>query len=185
MKKLCTALILCLVSIMAQGQLELIGAYTSCDYQFQIYATDPQNGNFIVLINTNGAQLAIESENLAHFKDTLLLVRDKYVDWKETAEENNISEIKKEFPYTFPKMLVGWWTKSEELEVVEDIYFTPKFYVHEGKCSMAINKDVTSPKNETQRIVWLLCSVEEFDKILSYLDAETINRLYQARNLLK
>lgn len=51
MKKLCTALILCLVSIMAQGQLELIGAYTSCDYQFQIYATDPQNGNFIVLIN--------------------------------------------------------------------------------------------------------------------------------------
>ena len=51
MKKLCTALILCLVSIMAQGQLELIGAYTSCGHQFQIYATDPQNGNFMVLIN--------------------------------------------------------------------------------------------------------------------------------------
>ena len=48
MKKLCTALILCLVSIMAQGQLELIGAYTSCGHQFQILATDPQNGNFIV-----------------------------------------------------------------------------------------------------------------------------------------
>lgn len=82
MKKLCTALILCLVSIMVQGQMELIGAYTSCGYQFQILATDPQNGNFIVVINTNGAQLAIESEDLAHFKDTLLLVRDKYVEWK-------------------------------------------------------------------------------------------------------
>ena len=182
MKKLCTALILCLVSIMAQGQyIKEIGSYVSCDEEHSIMATNPEeSAEFLtfILAADNQTFLAVTSRDLVHFRQTLLLVKEKYVEWKNVAIDNNVSYDVKEFPYTFPTCRVGW-PSNGKFVASKLLSLTPSFLVYEGKCKMFIMEDVTSENNETKKFVWKFCSEKDFDSLIYFLDADVIKKSFK------
>ena len=60
-----------------------------------------------------------------------------------------------------------------------------EFHVHEGRFYViAYKKSVISSNNVETMFRWFLCSEDDFNNLLFYLDVENIKKLFQARELL-
>ena len=194
MKKLCTVLMLCLVSIMTQGEqkykLTPIGVLENCGIQTSICVTTPkENGNYDISFvgYDNTIFFVAGKENIELFRENLLSIRNKYIEWKKEALNNNIQDTKKTFPFYLP-MSVSWWSKnSNKTEIANNHVFTPLFVVEKENedLAMFIIEQVVSSNNETKLVVWGICSEEDFDTLLFYTEIENVKKALQNKNLLK
>lgn len=194
MKKLCTVLMLCLVSIMTQGEqkykLTPIGVLENCGIQTSICVTTPkENGYFdISFIGHDTTFFFVAGkENIELFRENLLSIRNKYIEWKKEALNNNMQDTKKTFPFYLP-ISVAWWSKnSNKMEIVKNHVFTPIFVVEKENedFAMFIIEQVVSSNNETKLVVWGICSEEDFDTLLFYTEIENVKKALQNKNFLK
>lgn len=192
MKKLCTALILCLVSIMAQGQQLAdfinVGYNQSCGRQYPISVTEPKDGKYDMLIvcqglSDNYIHLVIRNNEREQFRESLMFTRDKFINFQKASEEKNVSEFGVPFLYDFPKVTIGWLGDSWEISKNNELVI--EFHVHEGRFYViAYKKSVISSNNVETMFRWFLCSEDDFNNLLFYLDVENIKKLFQARELL-
>lgn len=190
MKKM-MALILCLISITTFGQ-EKIGSYSSSYFDgrsFNISASEPKNGKFNVYIEVGGkhktddVQICVSNKNIEEFKSALVSVRDKFFEWKETAEANNVKDITKDFPYIFPKVDIAWYGSKWYFHFGKKI--SPTFFVFkDGSCAMVVYTKAQASSNEyiTQEVYWVLKEREEFDDIIKYLDEAFISDYFAKKN---
>ena len=161
-----------------------IGSYSMSYFdgkQLNIKASEPKNGKFSFYIYVHGKReydevcFALKNENLNQFKTALSEVRDKFVEWEQTAKENNVTDIKKPFPVSFPKVDIAW--KSSKWWFSFNKYMKPNFMVFkDGSCAMVVYLKVTASSNEyiDQEVYWVLQSKEEFDDILKVLDESLV-----------
>lgn len=183
MKKLflliCT-MALCLNSLAE----EKIGSYAMSYFNgksFKIEASEPKNGKFSLYIEVGGkhksdnVMLGVESKDLESFKDALTQVRDKFLEWKKTAVENNVTDITKEFPVTFPKITIAWYGSKWWFAFNQRI--KPTFFVFkDGTCAMVVYTKAVSSSNEyiDQEVYWVLREESEFNDIIGLLDENVI-----------
>ena len=145
-------------------------------------ASNPEiSADFLTFIYAeNGTFLALNGSELERLKQTLILVKEKYKELKESAIENNASNAVLEFPYTFPTLRIGWYSeKYSKFVSSEPINLTPSFLIHDGEYIMFIMKDVISENNETEKFIWKLCSETDFDRLIYYLDADLIKQSFK------
>ena len=194
MKKLCTVLMLCLVSIMTRGEqnykLTPIGVLENCGIRTSICVTTlKENGYYDISFagHDNTIFFVAGKENIELFRENLLSIRNKYIEWKKEALNNNMQDTKKTFPFYLP-ISVAWWSKnSNKTEIVENHVFTPIFVVEKENedFAMFIIEQVVSSNNETKLVVWGICSEEDFDTLLFYTEIENVKKALQNKNLLK
>lgn len=190
MKKSMIALMLGIVSISMMGQ-ERIGSYTMGFFpedKFDVLATEPNKGKFDIYFDVEGkhksdnVKLDVSSKELQQFKATLIQVRDKFLEWQRTAKENKVSDINKDFPFTFPKLTVAWYGTKWWFSF--NHYLTPKFFVFkDGSCAMVVHKKVVSSSNEyiDQEFYWILQTEEEFNELINYLDENIVNNYFNSK----
>ena len=55
----------------------------------------------------------IKYKDLAKFRQALIDARDKYVEWSQVADDNNVKNFRKDIPVKFPKPIY-WWKFAGE-----------------------------------------------------------------------
>ena len=55
----------------------------------------------------------IKYKDLAKFRQALIDARDKYVEWSQVADDNNVKNFRKDIPVKFPKPIY-WWKIAGE-----------------------------------------------------------------------
>ena len=194
MKKSMIALMLCIVSIMVMSQ-EQIGSYTMGYFdgkEYKIQASAPKNGKFDFYIDVEGERksdnvnLLLENTELEKFKTVFTQVRDKYLEWAKTAKANNVTDINKDFPWSFPKLSVAWYGSKWWFSF--NRYFTPRFMVFkDGTSAMVLSAKVVSSSNEyiDQKFYLVLQTEEEFNQILDVLNEEKVINYFKNKENTK
>lgn len=187
MKKIISALVICLVSTVTFSQ-KRIGDYNMSFFdgkQYEILASEPEAGKFDIFITVEGehkyddVKLNVASKDLEAFKSTLIQVRDKYVEWEKKAKENNVKDTQKDFPFSLKNVDVAWYGSKWWFAFNQT--FTPVFFVFKnGDCAMVISEKVTASNNEyiDQKFYFVLQTEEEFNQVINYLDKKIVYDYY-------
>ncbi len=190
MKKNCLLICMLILSLSSFAE-DKIGSYSmsyfsgkTCD----IKATEPKNGKFDIYITIGGKHktdevvIGVSSKELESFKRSLIEVRDKFIEWKETAVKNNVTDITKEFPAVFPRVTIAWYGSKWWFAFNQRI--NPTFFVFkDGKCAMVVYAKVKASTNEyiDQEIYWVLQEESEFNDIINLLDEKVVNEHFSAQ----
>ena len=187
MKKIISALVICLVSTTTFSQ-ERIGEYNMSFFdgkQYEILASEPKAEKFDIYISVEGehqyddVKLSVANKDLEAFKSTLLQVRDKYVEWEKKAKENNVKDTHKDFPFSFKNVDVAWYGSKWWFAFKKT--FTPVFFVFKnGDCAMVVSTKVTASSNEyiDQKFYFVLKTEDEFNQVIKYLDEKIVFDYY-------
>lgn len=171
---------------------EKIGSYAMSYFDgrsFEIQASEPKNNKFYLYIQVGGehksdkVMLSIESKDLLAFKDALIQIRDKFLEWKKTAIENNVKDITKDFPITFPRVNIAWYGSKWWFAFNQRI--KPTFFVFkDGTCAMVVYTKAESSTNEyiDQEVYWVLQEESEFNDIIRFLDENVIIEHFKAKS---
>lgn len=154
---------------------------------YDIQASKPKpNGSFDFYIYVEGNNdhicLDLKSENATAFKEALETIKVKFTEWKTTAVENNVTDITKDFPCSFPKMNVAWYTSQWWFAF--NRIFTPKFFVFkDGRCAVVTSAKVVSSENryidETFYLVFE--DISEIDTLIKGLDCDAVVKHYNQK----
>ena len=193
MKKILLFIVVIAMSALVSAQ-EKFATYTMSYFQemgefpIKISKLD-KKGKFSVYIYVMGESeydnvcITIKSIDLPTFRQTLTDLRDKFVEWKEVATENNVTDMKKEFPYSFNGITIAWLGSKWFFSYNNII--TPLFVAMEdGKCVMIVYKNATSSSNQyiDQKVYFVLQEKEEFDNLLNVISEENINDYLNKRS---
>ena len=157
MKKNCfIAFLLIFFSLQGICQ-EEVGTFTmgyfSNNTTKKVECTNPDAANFQIFIEAAGkhstdlVNFVLKGKDLDVFKNALIQIRDKFIEWEKVAKDNNVADMRKEFEISFPRLGVCWY--GSKWWFAFDQRLTPKFTVFEnGNCAMVIYKKVTSSSNQ-------------------------------------
>ena len=189
MKKNCfiaLLLILCCLQVICQ---EEVGTFTmgyfSKNPTKKVECTNPDAANFQVFIDAAGdhssdnVNLIVKGKDLDAFKNALIQIRDKYVEWEKVAKENNVTDMRKEFGISLPSIGVGWYGTKWWFAFSQK--FTPDFMVFEdGRCAMVMYKKVTASSNQytDQEGYFVIQSKAEFDELIELLDIQKMRSIF-------
>lgn len=156
---------------------------------YDIQANQPKaNGSFNFYIYVAGERsndrvcLSLKSENVPAFKEALETIKIKFTEWKTTAIENNVSDMTKSFPCSFPPMKVAWY--SSQWWFAFDRTFTPKFFVFkDGSCAVVTSAKVESSKNKyiDQTFYMVFEDNSEIDTLIQGLDCDAVVKHYNQK----
>lgn len=182
----------CLFSLVTFAQ-DKIASYTMSFFEgrvFDIAAGEPKdNGDFSFYIYVAGEHtnesvcLSIDNKQVPAFINALEIMKEKFPEWKETAIKNNVSDIKKEFPVTFPKMTVAWY--GTKWWFAFNKTFTPQFFVFkDGSCAAVTTAKVKSSSNEyiDQTFYLVFEDASEIDTLIKGLDSSAVVKHYSSKN---
>ena len=151
----------------------------------KVECTNPDAADFRVFIDVAGGHstdivnLILKEKNLEDFKNALIQIRDKFVEWEKVAKENNVTDMRKSFEISFPRLDVGWY--GSKWWFAFDQRFTPTFRVFDdGTCAMVVYKKVTSSSNQyiDQEVVFVLSSKAEFNELIDLLDVQKMRAIF-------
>lgn len=191
MKKIVILLCAIILSAISFAQ-EKIGSYSMSYFDgksYAIKASEPKNNKFDLYIEVGGEHksddvvLGIESKDLISFKDALIQIRDKFLEWKKTAIENNVKDITKDFPISFPKVTIAWYGSKWWFAFNQRI--TPRFFVFkDGTCAMVVYTNAKASSNEyiDQDVYWVLQEESEFNDIINLLNENIVYDYFKAKS---
>ena len=169
-----------------------IGSYNMSYFEgksYDIKASEPKNNKFDIYIEVGGkyktdqVMLSVASKDLDAFKNALIQIRDKFLEWKKTAIENNVTDITKDFPVTLPRVTIAWY--GTKWWFAFNQYIKPKFFVFkDGKCAMVVYTKAKSSSNEyiDQEVYWVLQEESEFNDVISFLNDSVVIEHYNAKS---
>lgn len=181
----------CLFSLSALAE-DKVASYSMSYFDgkvFDIQASEPKpNGSFDFYIYVVGdgmddrVCLDLKSENVAAFKETLETIKVKFTEWKNTAVENKVTDITKDFPCSFPKMNVAWHTSQWWFAF--NRIFTPTFFVFkDGRCAVVTSAKVVSSENRyiDQTFYLVFEDNSEIDTLIKGLDCDAVIKHYNQK----
>ena len=174
-----TALFVCL-QIAAERK---VATYTSFGKEHDIEGVINDNDELLVYITVEGdrsddeVMIMLRGVNdIVAFRSSLISVRDKYIEWKKVAEDNNVKHMLKPFDFKFPKIEVYWlgtkWYSSFARRV-----FAPDFLVNdEGVSSVVAGGEAQYWDNEyiTQKWYALFQNEDDINSLIDALDVVKI-----------
>lgn len=113
MKKLFLLIVALMSTIGLYAHLPIAEFTNSHDESFKVVLLVKNDKPYRVSVNcettnkSNG-EIWLKPENVAKFRDALVLLKTKYEEWDETAKTNNITEANKDMPIKFPKVEFVW-----------------------------------------------------------------------------
>ncbi len=180
----------CLFSLAAMAE-DKVASYSMSYFDgkaYDIQASKPEaNGSFNFYIYVEGRTndricLDLKSENVPAFKEALETIKVKFAEWKTTAVENNVTDITKDFPCSFPKMNVAWHTSQWWFTFNRT--FTPKFFVFkDGRCAVVTSAKVVSSENRyiDQTFYLVFEDNSEIDTLINGLDCDAVVKHYNQK----
>ena len=169
-----------------------VGEYTNSYFKksFDIEAAEKNNKVESVYIGiptdmeSRTAFIEVKGKDLELFKTALELARDKYVEWKRIAQENNVTEMRKEMGINFPKVTIAWHGTQWWFSFGNKINL--KFIIlDDGKMVATWAPEVTASSNRyiDQQIYLVFGDADDFNGIISQLDGQRIlNELLKTKN---
>lgn len=191
MKKIIIVLLLC-VSF-GYGQESFESYYNPlADVKYQIEVEHPdKKGNYTFLIecksidsrSKNGA-LIINNKQLLDFKEHLSYLKDIFIKWKKTAEENKVTDINKEIEYKNKfynsAFTYGDWHFDFNTKLTSYFkYVANKYYV------VIYSPKLTSSSNQyikSDGYMLSFSSPEDFDDLINKLDETKVIEYYKEKD---
>jgi hypothetical protein len=184
MKKLLVLIASLAVYMYANAETVKIGNYYTSYFKAEkeVWASKNSDGLYDVMIFVAGeysestVAFRVKGENLQSFINSLMLIKQKFVEWDNVAKQNNVKKIVKKFDITFPRVTIAWYGT--------DWYFSfnhklePNFMVleSEGTSHVVFQSKVISSTNEyiDQEYYLVFSSAEEIDSLISIIKPENI-----------
>lgn len=191
MKKLFLIFYLFAIIIPVRAE-QKVGDYTNSYFNksFDIEAAEKNNKIESVYIGiptdmeSRKGFLEVKGKELEQFKTALELARDKYLEWKKIAQENNVTDMSKEMGINFPKVTIAWHGTQWWFSFGNKINL--KFLILDnGKMVASWAPEVTASSNRyiDQRIYFVFGDEEDFNNLISQLDGQRIlNELLKTKN---
>lgn len=190
MKKLILVFLLVFTATFAAVAEQQVGLYQNAYFgkDFTIEAAQKNSKLSDVYIgvtakDSKNAFIDVSGDDLDYFKQSLIQVRDKYLDWVKVAKENNVTEMSKEFGIKFPSVNIAWkgskWWFSFRVKVNMSFLI-----LDNGKMVAKWTPKVTSSSNQfiDETIYFVFESEDDFNNLISQLDYDTImNKLLSTK----
>ncbi len=167
---------------------KVVGSYflSYFNKEYNIEASEIENGKFHVYIQVSGERestnvmISIKNVDLEEFNNFLLLVKEKFIEWKNVAEQNNVKDMNKEMNFKSPKTTICWLGTKWYFSFGHRL--NPNFIVFEdGRSVVSFYKKVTASSNQyiDQKIYWVFSEPSEIDELISQLNIDTITAKLQ------
>ena len=151
--------------------------------------TEMENDKFNVWISVLGklsnknCSLIISSDKLPEFIAFLKNTKDKYVEWKNIAIENNVTDMTKIMSYTTPICHIGWYY-MDKWYFCFDQTLQPMFMIlDDGRMVVTIINEYASSENRyiTETIYMAFGAESDFDSLINALDEEAMRAVYASK----
>lgn len=175
MKKIILSTLIFLGCLLASAQ-EKVGTYHTSVFKLDY---DVIVSKEFVYLNVGGlrkseeVRLGIKRSEINKFIISLTQAKEKYLEWKKIAEENNVTSMRKEFDIKFPRANVEWY--GTRWYISYNCVLKPLFVVTEdGLCSFLFTDRVSDSSNEYIEQFYMLSLREasDFDSLIDVLDPE-------------
>jgi hypothetical protein len=183
-----------LLSVKAQ---EKITTYTMWEKEYEIQSTEPSDSAYSLYIDgvpldktVDKGGLIVKNEYLDEFINCIKFSREKYVEWTQTAKDNNIKDLKKDVDIKKIPKLGGYFNYgSWHFDFNVKPYF--KYTISETKAGL-INYSLIiytgklqASDNEyidSDSFVYIFYSINEIDDFLLKLNEELVYNHFGAKN---
>lgn len=181
MKKNVLFIMLALFATIVHAE-KVVGTYTMAKMQKNIEAAYDSKGVLNVYIEVLGeyendeVMIRINGEkDLIQFISKLEYCKTKFVEWEKVARDNNVTDFKKQFDVTFPKVEI-YWRSSKWYSTFKGNYLKPLFLVTNEDVSFGAGGTAKHWDNEYIDQEWylLLVSVSEIEGLIDALNPEKI-----------
>ncbi len=121
------------------------------------------------------ASIVVSAENIESFKHSLCLVRDKYVEWRKVAVENNVTDVSKNFSVVFPRVSVAWLGSKWRFAFNQTVNMIFGI-LSDGSIVATWAPEVTASDNEyiDESIYFVFADASDFDNLIQWLDQDKI-----------
>ena len=152
---------------------------------FSITASYEKNSkkNYITSLEVQGdpdtpAYILLNKKELYLFRETLVKLKDKYIEWAQIATENNVAEATKEINVKLPSYTITWGN-SRSWEAFGKL--TPVFSVEDGSATIILGEEVSALTNEYIReaIYIVFANEADFDSLYEALNPDIIESYLQ------
>lgn len=192
MKKIILSTLIFLGCLLASAQ-DKYGTYHS-SYFKKDYDVSASEKSIYVQIEgerkSDDVRFSINKEDVETFTGALLLVKEKFLEWKKIAKENNVTEMRKEFPFVFPTVTVAWYGSKWWFA----FYHRPTatfLITKSGICTCVFSDIVKASSNEyiDQFYMLALSEASDFDSLMNILDVSkadaALNKKQNTEDLFK
>lgn len=171
-----------LISVSVSSAQEVVGSYKNAyfgkNYNLEASLDDNRLDRVYIEIATKSSKsgcISIKANDLFSFKASLQVLRDKFLEWKKIATDNNVTDMTKDFDITFPRVTVAWYTSKWWFSFNQKI--TMKFTILDSGEMLALwTPEVTASSNEyiDERVYFTFSCEEDFNNLLNELDEQKI-----------
>lgn len=196
MKKLVKTLsvILAVVASLSVNGQTKIGSYQSSYFTDKTYSVSysvNENGEIQYWIDISGStkyklyNFMIEGKDIDKFRKSLNDFKQKYVEWKEVAKNNNISSLDKNMDIVFP-FGTFMWVSGDKYYFNFHAKPEPRFLIVDGKYLGILfsGKEFESSSNQyiTEKAYWVFGSKEEIEELEYLISEENMNKIQEEKN---
>ena len=137
---------------------------------------------------TTDMAICADNDDIRKLSETMIQMRDKYIEWVEVAKNNNVTSLVKQIDILFPE-IYAMWIYSGSTDVYSDfsLVLNPLFIISNGNYRISISADVTDESNAQieEKIYWIFSSVEDFNGLIKLLDYDKIKAKVNEGDLFK
>lgn len=193
MKKILSLLLLFIMfQIVNAGN--IIGTYTLShfDRTFIVKAVGSKQNKFSIFIevkgeSSNDTYISVKGKDLEKFKKSLLEMKNKFVEWSNTATDNNVNKMTRFMEVKFPSIGVHWETPSKIYFSGEEDIFPVFSIMDDGTYRAIIAKTVKYAMNRyiTETIYLPFSNPQEIDGLINLLDKDKIINVIEQQSELQ
>lgn len=118
----------------------------------------------------------IKYKDLAKFRQALIDARDKYVEWSQVADDNNVKNFRKDIPVKFPKPIY-WWKIAGERFYDDYTGWKMIFSASDNFSFAFMLAETKHMKNRyiTENYEIVFSCVEDFNSLIDLLDPAKVD----------
>lgn len=192
MKKLTLLILITLLTNLKINAEEKIASWNCSffDKTYDIQCTDPkENNDFTIYIQVSAkeeytkAYLSFKKKDIPELIVFLQNIKNKYIEWSNTAKENNILNINKEMNYKTPSCTVCWYGSKWWFSFSHKLI--PTFMIlKDGTSIISMAKKVTASSNKyiDEHIYFVFSNTEEIDDLIEKLNIDNILDYFNKKN---
>ncbi len=196
MKKLCLAILAIAIFAVALHAEQVISSFMMYDSDHEIQITE----DYMRLVECctkemdlySEPYLAIEDGDVSQFVAWLTEAKTKHIEWKKTADDNKITDIKKQYTLTAPCPGVFiFWEWGSWYRSASKVVLIPRFVAVAGEIYtiMSVEGEIPSSQNEfiafTQENLLVFKSSDEIQSLIDALDSKHIKAWEDRLELFK
>ena len=149
-----------------------------------------------VLIQAHGKAekeyLMLDFENLEGFRNGIISMRDKYIEWCNIAKVNKITSLEKEmlYPFELRNVIGATWLYDGEWWIANGYAYLPtkpKFIINGTKKTMTFFLDCRASDNRyIENIIYItFSSVADFNSLINAINPKTMSATIWAEDKTK